>query len=223
MKRYLLFDLDGTITDSMPGITNSVAYALEHMGISVEDKSTLVKFVGPPLRDSFMEYYGFSEEQAQEGIRLYREYYAEKGIFENEVYEGIPQMLSACRSAGKKVILATSKPQKYADQILDYFDLRKYFDDVQGSSMDGSKITKDAVIGCALDANGITDPDEAVMIGDRKHDILGAKTWGLESVGVLFGYGGREELEENGADHIAETVSELKEMLLKEGELWKRS
>lgn len=211
---YLLFDLDGTITDSMPGITNSFAYALQHMGISGEDKNSLRKCVGPPLRDSFMEYYGFSEEEAVEGIRLYREYYAEKGIFENSVYTGIPQLLKACREDGKKIILATSKPQHYAEQILDYFDLTKYFDDVRGSVMENAKYTKADVIRCALERNGIKNPDDAVMIGDRKHDVLGAKECGLSCIGVLFGYGDREELEVSGAPCIVRTVEELQELLL---------
>lgn len=217
-KKYLLFDLDGTVTDSMPGITNSVAYALEKLGIVEEDRAKLIKFVGPPLRDSFMEFYDLSEERAEEAIRLYREYYAGKGIFENAVYAGIPRLLENCKNAGKKVILATSKPQGYAEQILDYFGLTPYFDDIQGSSMDSSKTTKPAVIRCALRKNGIVDQNEAVMIGDRKYDILGAKECGLSSIGVLFGYGGRAELEEYGADVIAETVEELEKLLIGNGE-----
>lgn len=216
MKKYLLFDLDGTVTDSMTGIINSVAYALEHMGIVEIDKSQLVKFVGPPLRDSFMEYYGFSQDQAEEGVRWYREYYSEKGIFENEVYDGMEHLLAACRKAGKQMILATSKPQNYAVRILDYFGLRQYFTDVQGSSMDKSKVTKADVIHCALAENHIIDLDEAVMIGDRKHDVLGARECGLKCVGVLFGYGGREELEQCGAQWIVETVEELGKFLLED-------
>lgn len=137
-----MFDLDGTITDSADGITASVSYALEHMGIS-EEKSNLYRFVGPPLVDSFREFYGFGEKEAQEGVRLYREYYAAKGIFENKVYPGIPHLLKKCREQGKKVILATSKPEVYAKQILEHFKLAEYFDDIQGSSMDGSKIQKE--------------------------------------------------------------------------------
>lgn len=214
MKKYLLFDLDGTITDSAEGIIRSVAYALEHMGVREEDMAKLIKFVGPPLRDSFMEYYGFSEEQAEKAVWLYRQYYAEKGIFENKVYGGVAHLLSACRQAGRQVILATSKPQKYAEQILDYFKLRQYFTDVQGSSMDKSKVSKTDVIRCALLENHITDLDEAVMIGDRKHDVEGARACGLECVGVLFGYGGREELEQYGAAWIVETAEELEKFLL---------
>lgn len=214
MIEYLFFDLDGTVTDSMPGITNSVAYALRHFGIE-EEQEKLIPFVGPPLRDSFMEYYGFSKEQAEEGVQKYREYYAQKGIFENRVYDGIPGMLADCQAAGKKNILATSKPQCYAEQILEYFDLTRYFHDVQGSSMDGSKVTKADVVRCALEANGIVESERAVMIGDRKYDILGARECGLSGIGVLFGYGGREELEQAKADRIVENVKELRELLLR--------
>lgn len=216
LKKYLLFDLDGTVTDSMTGIINSVVYALKHMGIEEIDRSKLVKFVGPPLRDSFMGYYGFSENQAEEGVRWYREYYSVKGIFENKVYDGMEHLLASCKKAGKQIILATAKPQNYAEQILDYFGLRQYFTDVQGTSMDKSKVTKADVIRCVLAENHITDPDEAVMIGDRKHDVQGAAECGLKCVGVLFGYGGREELEKCGAQWIVETVEELEEFLLED-------
>ena len=212
MIKYLLFDLDGTITDSAEGITNSVSYALSHMGIS-EEKSKLYRFVGPPLRDSFMEYYGFSEAEAEEGVRLYREYYAKKGIFENKVYPGIEQLLQTCRRDGKKVILATAKPQEYAGQILAYFGLDGYFDDIQGSSMDGSKVQKEDVIRCALEENQITDANEALMIGDRRHDVLGSARFGIPCVGVLYGYGSREELASSGAKWIVDGVKELEDFL----------
>jgi phosphoglycolate phosphatase len=210
--KYLLFDLDGTITDSADGITASVSYALEHMGIS-EEKSNLYRFVGPPLVDSFREFYGFGEKEAQEGVRLYREYYAAKGIFENKVYPGIPHLLKKCREQGKKVILATSKPEVYAKQILEHFKLAEYFDDIQGSSMDGSKIQKEDVIQSALLDNGITDMQEVLMIGDRKHDVIGSGKFGISCVGVLYGYGSREELEMCGAKWITDTVEDLEAFL----------
>lgn len=213
MIKYLLFDLDGTITDSADGITNSVAYALGKMGIS-EEKSNLYRFVGPPLRDSFMDFYGFDEKKAEEGVRLYREYYARKGIFENKVYPGIPHLLQACKVQGKKVILATSKPQVYAKQILEHFELVEYFDDIQGSSMDGSKVRKEDVIQSALLDNEITDMQEVLMIGDRKHDVIGSGKFGISCVGVLYGYGGREELTACGAKWIVDTVEDLERFLL---------
>ena len=187
MIKYLLFDLDGTITDSADGITNSVSYALGNLGIS-EEKSNLYRFVGPPLVDSFKEFYGFDEKKAEEGVRLYREYYAVKGIFENKVYPGITHLLKKCREQGKKVILATSKP-------------------------DGSKIHKEDVIQSALSDNQITDMQEVLMIGDRKHDVLGSGKFGISCVGVLYGYGSREELETCGAKWIVDTVEDLEAFL----------
>ena len=212
MIKYLLFDLDGTITDSADGITNSVSYALGNLGIS-EEKSNLYRFVGPPLIDSFKEFYGFDEKKAEEGVRLYREYYAVKGIFENKVYPGITHLLKKCREQGKKVILATSKPQIYAKQILEHFELAEYFDDIQGSSMDGSKIHKEDVIQSALSDNQITDLQEVLMIGDRKQDVLGSGKFGISCVGVLYGYGSREELETCGAKWIVDTVEDLEAFL----------
>ena len=137
--KYIIFDLDGTLTDSAPGITNSVAYALKHWNIEIEDKSTLNCFVGPPLVWSFMTYFGFSEEQALLAVEEYRVYYRDRGIFENIVYPGVPEMLEEVRARDKKVILATSKPEHFAKQILDHFDLAKYFDLAAGATMDYSR------------------------------------------------------------------------------------
>jgi phosphoglycolate phosphatase len=148
--KYVIFDLDGTLTDSAVGITNSVAYALKRWNIEVEDKSTLNCFIGPPLSGSFEKYFGFSEEQALEAVDEYRVYYRERGIFENLVYPGVPEMLQAVRDMGKKVILATSKPEHFAKQILDHFDLTKYFDLVAGATMDYTRAKKGQVIAYAL-------------------------------------------------------------------------
>lgn len=212
-KKYILFDLDGTLTDSQEGITKAVEYALASFGITVEDRAELNVFIGPPLTDSFEKYYGFSGEQALEGVKKYREYYNEKGKFENAVYEGIPEVLRRLKEAGKVLIVATSKPEFYAKQIIEHFDLAKYFDGIYGATMDGSRVHKDDVIRYALKENGITDLNEAVMVGDREHDVIGAKKCGLEAVGVLFGFGSRQELEENGAAEIAETVEQLGDIL----------
>lgn len=212
-KNYMLFDLDGTLTDPQEGITNSVAYALEQYGIHIEEKAELNKFIGPPLKDSFMEYYGFSDEQAEEAVWKYREYFNEDGIFENKVYPGIPEMLQHLKEQGKVLIVATSKPTVYAKRILERFELIKYFEDVQGSELDGRRTKKDEVISYALDQNHIFHKNRAVMIGDREHDIIGAKKCGLESIGVLFGYGTREELEKSGADKIADSVQMLEKLL----------
>lgn len=214
-KKYMLFDLDGTLTDPQEGITNSVAYALEQYGIHVEDRSSLNKFIGPPLKDSFMEYYGFAEDRAEEAVWKYREYFNEDGIFENKVYPGIPQMLQRLNDQGKILIVATSKPTVYAKRILERFELSQYFADVQGSEMDGRRTKKEEVISYALEQNQITDNEQAVMIGDREHDIIGAKKCGLDSIGVLFGYGSREELEGCGAGQIVDTVQMLEDLLIR--------
>lgn len=214
-KKYMLFDLDGTLTDPQEGITNSVAYALEQYGIHVEGRSSLNKFIGPPLKDSFMEYYGFAEDRAEEAVWKYREYFNEDGIFENKVYPGIPQMLQRLNDQGKILIVATSKPTVYAKRILERFELSQYFADVQGSEMDGRRTKKEEVISYALEQNRITDNAQAVMIGDREHDIIGAKKCGLDSIGVLFGYGSREELEGCGAGQIVDTVQMLEDLLIR--------
>lgn len=212
-KKYLLFDLDGTLTDPQEGITNSVAYALAQYGIHVEDRTSLNKFIGPPLKDSFMEYYGFPKAQAEEAVWEYREYFNEDGIFENKVYPGIPKMLQRLKEQGKILIVATSKPTVYAKRILERFELIQYFEDVQGSEMDGSRTKKDEVIRYALEQNKISDKAQAVMIGDREHDIIGACKCGLDSIGVLFGYGSRKELEDCGAGQIVDSISMLEEIL----------
>lgn len=214
MKKYLLFDLDGTLTDPKEGITNSVAYALEYYGIHVEDKDTLIPFIGPPLADSFMKFYGFSSEQALEAVEKYREYFRDRGIFENGVYEGILPLLKKLKEAGKISILATSKPTVFAKQIVEKFGLAEYLTDVQGSELDGTRVKKADVIRYAMEVNGV-EPKDVVMVGDRLHDIEGAHQVGIPAVGVLFGYGSREELTEAGADHLAADVEELGKLLLK--------
>ena len=207
---YYLFDLDGTITDSEMGITNSVKHALKKYGIEETDQDKLRKFVGPPLADSFMKYYGFTKEQAQKGIEYYREYYTNGGMFENEVYDGIPELLQKLKDAGKVLIVATSKPELFAKQILEYFDLAKYFDCIAGASMDESRVNKDEVIAYALDLYGVSEhKEEMVMIGDREHDIFGAKKNDLDSIGVLFGFGDLKELKAAGADYIVEHPLEI--------------
>ncbi len=203
------FDLDGTITDSSLGITNSVMYALERFGIKESDRTKLYKFIGPPLTVSFREYYGFSEEKALEAVAYYREYYQDKGIFENRVYDGFEEMLKKLKAAGKRLVVATSKPEPYARQIIDYFGLTPYFDYVAGMELDGGRGTKAEVIRYALSACGITDKSGVLMVGDREHDVIGARDAGVDCLGVLYGFGSREELEGAGADYIAETAEEI--------------
>lgn len=209
MYRTVLFDLDGTLTDPGEGITNSVAYSLKKFGIDVADKKELYKFIGPPLVDSFMNYYGFSEEKAELAVKYYREYFRDTGIFENRVYDGIPELLAEIKESGRKIVLATSKPEEFAKRILVHFELDKYFDVAAGATMDTSRSKKSDVIKYALELCGNPDKTQTVMIGDRKHDIIGAKQNGLDSIGVLYGYGDFDELHAAGADYIAESVADI--------------
>jgi phosphoglycolate phosphatase len=215
MIKHVLFDLDGTLTDPGEGITNSVAYALERYGIEVKDKSTLNCFIGPPLSQSFTKYFGFDEQRANEAVNVYREYFATKGIFENKLYDGVCELLSALKKEGKTVILATSKPEIFAAKILEHFKIMEYFDIVCGSELNGNRVDKHEVIECALERADITDRSNAVMVGDRLHDIIGAESSGLTSVGVTYGYGSIEELETAGATHTVNTVEELKALIFK--------
>lgn len=210
-KKYdiFFFDLDGTITDSSLGITNSVMYALKKYGILENDRSKLYKFIGPPLDISFRDYYGFSEKKAWEAVGYYREYYKDRGIFENRVYDGFEEMLTQLKAAGKRMVVATSKPEVFARRIIEYFRMDKYFDYVAGMELDGGRGTKAEVIRYALEMCGIEDKRKVLMVGDRMHDVTGAKTAGIDCLGVLYGFGTREELEDAGADAIAETPEDI--------------
>lgn len=214
MYRTVFFDLDGTITESGIGITRSVAYALKKYGIEEQDQQKLDLFIGPPLIDSFMKHYGFSKEQAVEAVAHYREYYAVTGIFENRVYDGVRELLAKLNAAGVRCVLATSKPEHYALQILEHFDLSKYFPLAAGATMDERRTNKTDVLAYAMEKAGCTPGASAVMVGDREHDVLGAKQNGLSCIGVLYGYGSREELTEAGALALAETPYELAALLL---------
>lgn len=214
--QYILFDLDGTITESGPGIMNSISYAVTKMGYEVKDPSVLRRFIGPPLSDSFQKYFGMSKEQAEEAIGCYREYYAVKGIFENTVYDGFEESIKALRDSGKKLAIATSKPEEYAKKIAAHFEFDKYFEVISGASMDGSLVAKVDVMRNALNELGVSDEKkgEVLMVGDREHDIIGAKLNQVASLGVLYGYGNREELEAAGADYIVETVADIAKLIL---------
>lgn len=215
MKNYdvILFDLDGTLTDSSPGIINSIIYALKKYDIKVDDTSELRKFLGPPLHESFKEFYGFDENKAWEAVSFYREYFSTKGLLENEVYNGISSLLQKLRDNGKRLVLATSKPQRFTDKILEHFDLTKYFEFVAGSNMDGTRSKKADVIEYALHQCRVTDKSKAVMIGDREHDIIGASAVGIDSIGVEYGYGNYEELSNAGGTYIVKTVNELNDLI----------
>ncbi|MBQ9860127.1 MAG: HAD hydrolase-like protein [Clostridia bacterium] len=212
--RYVLFDLDGTLTDPGPGITNCVAYALEKFGVYPKGREELYPYIGPPLVPSFREYHGLSAEQAEQALLYYRERFSAKGLYENEVYAGIPELLAALRERGDKLIVATSKPEEFTNRILAHFDLSKYFDFVGGNTLDEARPTKASVITYIQENYPDITADNAVMVGDRKYDIEGAHACGLPAVGVLYGYGDRAELETVCADKIAVTVSELASLLL---------
>ncbi|EMB68451.1 HAD family hydrolase [Streptococcus mutans] len=214
MYQTILFDLDGTLTNPALEITNSLAYALEKFNIEVTDKKELYRFIGPPLQDSFENFYHFSKEDSLKAVDFYRDYFRHKGLYENEVYQGIPDLLERLKAQGKKLLVATSKPERFARQILKHFELFDYFDLVAGASMDGSRRLKGDVIAHALTSAQIADPSSAIMIGDRKHDIIGAKENNLDAIGVLYGFGNREELKKAGATYIATNVEELQGRLL---------
>lgn len=209
MYQYIFFDLDGTLTDPGEGITNSVAYALDKFNIRVEDKRSLYKFIGPPLQESFQKFYGFSKEQSLQAVEYYREYFRGTGIFENEVYDGVEEMLHSLKKEGKHILLATSKPEEFAKRILEHFQLMQYFDYVAGATMDGTRCKKGEIIQYAIDNYPVKNLSDAVMVGDREHDILGARQVGMDSIGVLYGYGDYEELSKAGANYIAKEVIEI--------------
>ena len=210
--KYILFDLDGTLTDPKEGITKCVAYALSQYGI-IEDPDDLTRFIGPPLHVGLEDWYGFDEKKAFEAVAHYRVRFAEKGIYENRVLDGAHELLEKLKADGKVLTLCTSKPEFYARQILDHFDLMKYFDYVCGATLDGSRSLKADVVTYAIETSGITDKSQAVMVGDRHHDIDGGRANGIKTVGVLFGYGSRDELSSAGADEIASTMTELYDIL----------
>lgn len=215
MKHYthLFLDLDGTLSDSAPGIVRSAQYALEAFGIHVDNLDDLLCFVGPPLEESFQEFYHLTPSQADEAVKVYRRRYEKIGVYENALYPGIPQFLDKARKAGKVLMVATSKPQRMADLVLSHFGIADRFAFVGGRE-DSSRRTKEEVIRYVMKENGLTRTEDIVMIGDRKHDVLGAKAVGLDSVGVLYGYGSRDEFQAAGATYIVDTLKELEELLL---------
>ncbi len=208
MIKNILFDLDGTLTDPKEGITKSVEYALNYLGIHVEKLDDLINFIGPPLWESFKVFYGFDDEKANTAVAKYRERFSDVGIYENAVYEGIADMLYKLKTDGFRLAVATSKPAVYAKKIVEHFGLDSYFEMIAGSELDGTRVKKDEVISYALEALDMK-ADETIMVGDRKHDIQGAKLNNMRNVGVLFGYGDREEFEAAGADYVVESVEEL--------------
>ena len=207
MYQTTLFDLDGTLTDSAPGIIRSVQYALKKYGITEADEN-LRKFIGPPLIHSFQKFFGFDHDKAMEAVQFYREYFTAGGMFENSVYPGIPELLSDLKNAGKQLLVVTSKPEPFAKQIVEYFGLKEYFDAVCGAAMDETRTKKEEVLAYALSEMQI-DPNSAVMIGDRENDAEAARELGVSCIGVLYGYGSREELAAAGCTIFAEQPEDI--------------
>ena len=217
MFDYILFDLDGTVSDPKVGICTSVQYGLSKMGIDVPDINVLTPFIGPPLRDSFRDFYHISDADIEKVVAFYRERFSTVGLFENELYPGVEELLSVLKERGKKLALASSKPRVFVIKILDYFGITKYFDVVMGSELDGTRENKVEIIEESLRLlfEGETpDLEKCVMVGDRKYDVEAAAKVGLKGIGVTYGYGSREELVNAGADIICDSVEELKNLLL---------
>ncbi len=206
---HLLFDLDGTLTDPGLGITNSVLYALEKFGIIPATREELYPYIGPPLTDSFQRYHGLTPEQAQLALGYYREYFADRGLYENELYPGIAELLRTLQQAGYVLIVATSKPEEFTHTILRHFQLDSYFSFVGGNTLDERRPTKAAVIAYIRERFPDITGENTLMIGDRCYDIEGAHACGLPAVGVLYGYGSRQELEAAGADELVQTPAAL--------------
>lgn len=214
MISYLLFDLDGTLTNPKEGITKCVQYALASFGIHEPNLDKLVPFIGPPLRQSFETFYDFDEQQARACVEKYRERFSTVGLFENFPYPGILEMLQQLTAQGKQLAVASSKPTIFVRQILEKFALAPYFRVIEGSHLDGSRTDKKEVIAAVLQQFGNPAPEQLLMIGDRKYDVIGARQMGFSCVGVRFGFAAPGELEESGAIYIADTVSDLQRYLL---------
>ncbi|MDR0522752.1 MAG: HAD hydrolase-like protein [Planctomycetaceae bacterium] len=208
MTRYknILFDLDGTLTDPYAGIANSVKYALGKFNISENDETRLKLFIGPPLEQSFAEFYQFSSVQSKAAVKYYREYFTKNGIYENKLYPGIENVLKSVTENNQTAVLATSKPQIFAADILRYFGIAKYFEDIIGSNLDGTLSEKEEIIKYAIEKNHL-NKEESVMIGDRKYDITGAHKNNIHSIAVLYGYGSHEELEKAKPTYFCQNVS----------------
>ncbi len=206
---HILFDLDGTVVNSECGVTNGVRYALDKYGIKEQDRAKLRRFLGPPLVDSFMEFYGFSSQDAHRLTDLYREYYRSRGVHENTLYEGVRELLHTLHQEGFQVWLATSKPTEFAHVILQDLELLPYFNLVAGASLDGSRNTKESVLAYAMQSGGVTDPAGLLMVGDRYHDIKGAHAFGIDAAAVLYGFGSRAEFLQYRAEYIVEKADEL--------------
>ena len=212
--KVILFDLDGTLSDPKEGITKSVQYALQAMGIEEPDIDNLECFIGPPLHVSFAEHYHFDEANIKAAVELYRKRFKEKGMFENKLYPDIPLLLKLLKDQGSTLVVATSKPTDFAEQILKYFKIDHYFELIAGSNLDGTRASKTEIIQYIIEQYGEQDLGNFVMIGDRKHDIIGARNTGIDSIGVAYGYGSLEELIHSNPTYIVKNVNQLNDLLM---------
>ncbi|RBP23293.1 MULTISPECIES: HAD family hydrolase [Bacillus] len=209
MYKTFLFDLDGTLTDPKEGIINSVLYALEKIGIEEVNISELDSFIGPPIQQSFVDRYNMNEIEVERAVFYFREYLKQSGLLENKVYDGITTLLQELKDADNRLFVATSKPTVFAKQVIEHFQLTSFFEEIVGSNLDGTRIKKEEIIAHILQTNEELKKEEMVMIGDRKHDVIGANSNGIASIGVLYGYGNENELSDAGAIHIVKDVEEL--------------
>ncbi|EOO22947.1 HAD family hydrolase [Bacillus cereus] len=217
MYTTFLFDLDGTLTDPKEGIINAVLYVLEKMGIEEVNISELDSFIGPPIQQSFADRYNMNEIEVERAVFYFREYLKRSGLLENKVYDGIPILLQELKDAGNRLFVATSKPTVFAKQVIEHFQLTSFFEEIVGSNLDGTRIKKEEIIAHILQQNEGLNKEEVVMIGDRKHDIIGANHNGIASIGVLYGYGSENELIEVSATHIAKDIEELHHFCIENG------
>lgn len=213
MFKYLLFDLDGTLTDSQEGLFKSFQYALAAYGIDEQNPENLKRFIGPPAHFAFCEFYNFNEEDAICAVEVFRERFSKKGIYENKLYPDVFDMLKNLKDNGKTIALATAKPEHFAKIVIDYFDIAQFFDCVVGAAMENKDHSKVNIIKQVLDTLSV-DLSEAVMIGDRKFDIEAAKICGIKTIGVEYGYAPKNELKQCGADFLVSSVKDLEALLL---------
>lgn len=210
----IIFDLDGTLTDSQTGIINSLTYSFKKLGLVLPSRSELMTFIGPPLSQSFQDFCGLSESETQEAISYYRQYFSDKGWKENQLFPGAKELLNDLKAAGKTLLIASSKPEVFIKQILNYFDISSYFTSIAGATLNSRRSQKSEIIAYVLKEAGIQNTNRAIMVGDRKYDVEGAKANGLPAIGLLLGFGSKEELEEAGATAIAKDFKDLKKILL---------
>lgn len=210
----IFFDFDGTLMDTSEGVYNAFDYVCDHYGIERKGSDFYSRLIGPPLLVSFRDAFCFEEERCHEALRVFRDYYTPKGLYQVKVYDGVPELLKKLSCAGKRIFVATSKPEVFAKELLEKFDLLKYFDFVGGCDVEETRVIKKDIINYVLSENKITDKEDCIMIGDRKFDVLGASEAGIKTLGILWGFGSKEELLEAGAIDIAETPACVADKLL---------